>query len=42
MASAARPHPAPSAPPQLVLRSRHPFHPVPVTDAELDRVWSAL
>ncbi|MBZ2172692.1 hypothetical protein EKK70_07425 [Desulfovibrio sp. DS-1] len=36
-------HPAPRPPlPPLVLRSRHPSHPVPVTDAELDRLWATL
>ncbi len=28
--------------PPLVLRSRHPSHPAPVTDAELDRLWTTL
>ncbi len=28
--------------PPLVLRSRHPSHPAPVTDKELDRLWDIL
>lgn len=42
MARATRSHPATPPLPPLVLRSRHPSHPAPVTDAELDEVWSAL
>lgn len=33
---------APPPLPPLTLRSRHPLHPVPVTDAELDRLWDIL
>lgn len=40
--SATAPVPPDSAMPPLVLRSRHPFHPGPVTDAELDTVWETL
>lgn len=42
MTSSAPPHPASPPLPRLTLRSRHPAHPAPVTDAELDRVWSTL